>query len=116
MKEVNAEIKEKTEIRDGKLAERADLEQFKALLLNRLEELRIKKGIREEQWAHQREEHDKATAVMQNAKAILDNVFSNFLQKTPRHEIFAQVAQHFNNGKKEHFSNKSWNNLFSAMA
>lgn len=65
LKEVNAEIEEKTEIRDNKVAERQDLEQFKALLEDRIAELLVKKGIREEQWNHQKTEHDKATAVIQ---------------------------------------------------
>lgn len=65
LKEVNAEIEEKTEIRDNKVAERTDLEQFKALLEDRIAELLVKKGIREEQWNHQKTEHDKATAVIQ---------------------------------------------------
>jgi chromosome segregation ATPase len=77
LKEVNAEIEEKTEIRDNKVAERADLEQFRDLLVARIEELLTKKGIRTEQWEVQKHEHDKATAVIQAAKQIMEGVFDN---------------------------------------
>lgn len=58
--EVSEELEEKVPIRDNKVNERADLQEFKTLLEDRLRQMEANKEVRKEQWSKTKEEHDHA--------------------------------------------------------
>jgi hypothetical protein len=65
-----------TPIKEAKEEERANLENFKALLIEKIAEIEAAKEEKDAEWAEEAEQHDSQTAVIQKVKEIIQSGFS----------------------------------------
>jgi len=114
--QIDEELNEKIPIRDNKISERTDLEEFKDLLIERMRQMLANKNTKEEQWTKIKADHDHAAQVIQTAKQIIENALRNksFLEKS--NSAFVELTNHFHDAKKTHFEKKSWNSYFKVLA
>lgn len=65
-----------TPIKEAKEEERANLENFKALLIEKLAEIEAAKEEKDAEWIEEAAQHDSQTAVIQHVKEIIQSGFS----------------------------------------
>jgi DNA repair exonuclease SbcCD ATPase subunit len=114
--ELQAEIEEKTPIRDEKVELLAEKRELLAETGDRIVELDEDKAEHDADWAAEQQEHDRATYVIERAKEVIENGFGgSFLQKTFKPQTLVQVSEHFKTNSKN-FKRNSWNHVFKLLA
>jgi len=107
-------------IKAKKEAEKADLEEFAALIREKLQEIEVSKVAKDAEWKEEAQEHDALTAIIERGKNIIVGALSaSFLQtnsKTANPQVLAEVSAHFNNARKQHFKRKSYGAIFKVLA
>jgi DNA repair exonuclease SbcCD ATPase subunit len=101
---LQAELDEKIPIRDEKVRQLKEKNEFKNMLVEKLVDLERRKELRDEEWAQTQEEHDKATYVIEKAKQIIASALNAaFLQKDSASSkiAFADVSEHFLKAAKQ---------------
>jgi len=114
--DLQAEIEEKTPIRDEKVELLAEKRELLADTGDRIIELDEEKAEHDEDWSAEQQEHDRATYVIERAKEVIENGFGgSFLQKNFKPQTLVQVAEHFKSNSKN-FKRNSWNHVFKILA
>lgn len=121
IQELQDELDEKIPIRDEKLRLLAEKYEFKAMTEARIVELDQNKVQKEEEWAIEQEEHDKAQFVIEKAKQVIVAALKggdSFLQKKKNINVaFAQISEHFTSEiKRNNFKRKGWVAVFKILA
>ena len=119
--ELQAELDEKIPIRDEKVRLLAEKMEFKALIEAKIVELDQNKVLKEEEWAQEQEEHDKAQFVIEKAKQVIVAALQggdSFLQKKKNvGAAFAQLSDHFTSEiKRNNFKKQGWVAVFKVLA
>ena len=95
--ELQTELDEKIPLRDERVRQHEEALSFKALIEAKIVELDQNMQLKDEEWASEQEEHDKAQYTIERAKELIAGAMGSFLQKKANvaPEVFVQVSEHF---------------------
>jgi len=105
-------------IKADKEKEKADLEDFLALLIEKLAQIEEAKAAKDAEWKEEAEQHDSQIAIIQRVKDLFVASFqASFLQvqKVDR-AVFVEVSEHLKKARKMHFKNKGVVSIFRVLS
>jgi hypothetical protein len=112
---LQAEIDDKTPIRDEKNELLEEKEELADHVSETIDEIDEDKEELDEWWSADQEEHDRATYVIERAKETIQNGFgTSFLQKGVEQTVMVQLSEHFKIAKN--FKKQAWNKIFKMLS